>query len=68
MGKESFSVEYLHGFNDAIELILNRYNYLGLRKELQKNCKNCKIIKEIIKIQGIIIEEYLKKIKEHLGV
>jgi len=66
MEKEGFSVEYLRGFNDAMELILNRYNKLGLRKELQENCKNCKIIEEAAKIQEAIIEKYHEKLKENL--
>ena len=63
MEKEGFSVEYLRGFNDAMELILNRYNKLGLRKELQENCK---IIEEAAKIQEAIIEKYHEKLKENL--
>ena len=66
MGKESFSIEYLRGFNDALNLVFDTYNRLGITKKIPEECKKCKVINEISKLFNIAQESYLHKIRGQL--
>jgi len=63
---ENLSIEYLRGFNDALNLVFDTYNRLGITKKIPEKCKECKVINEISKLFNIAQESYLHKVQGQL--
>jgi len=63
---ENLSIEYLRGFNDALNLVFDTYNRLGIAKKIPEECKKCKVINKISKFFNIAQESYLHKIRGQL--
>ena len=63
---ENLSIEYLRGFNDALNLVFDIYNRLGLTKKIPEKCEKCKVINEISKLFNIAQESYLHKVRGQL--
>ena len=63
---ENLSIEYLRGFNDALNLVFDTYNQLGITKKIPEECRKCKMINEISKLFNIAQESYLHKVRGQL--
>lgn len=66
-GGRMVDVEYARGFTDALEYVFKIHNKLNHENKLPQECKNCRLTREISKLQSFAKDKQFEKIEKELG-
>ena len=66
-GSSLGNADYERGFTDALQYIMKIFNKLNHRGKLAEGCVDCRMMKEVSKLESFAKDKQFEKIETELG-